>query len=362
LLIDGVILAGISIIWTAIFLRDTGGLLPLSTSPGYNPQYLEQTSVFYQTSLLSQLTSFWRGEGSDPFFGGNLPGVPTAASLTVLGLVICGWLSVSTKHGAAIRNEFVVLGAFLTAAVATVVGLMVMIGPKALTFQRYYFPVVDGVLYVFLIRSVVHLLQRGPGRLSTYASLPIAGMTAVLCVAVLMSAENLSVPSESAGQICSQLLSPEERREFEQIPVGSRDILLAINCPIGSFEISQRVMMNDLFSATRGYYFDITSDAKATARWLQTQGVDQLVYLDNDQSDTYSVKNWRSRLEILTTSGCSLFPCESVPQRKMEYSYWLESLAKFRDLAQYCGSVRVPIRDPQGPLVVVDVRQCENRE
>ena len=46
--------------------------------------------------------------------------------------------------------------------------------------------------------------------------------------------------------------------------------------------------MNDLFSATRGYYFDIASDAEVTANWLQKRGVDQLVYLDNDTSDTLS--------------------------------------------------------------------------
>ena len=114
----------------------------------------------------------------------------------MLGLAICGWLSLTTKHGAAIRGEFLVLGAFFVGAVATVVGMIAMIGPKALTFQRYYFPVVDGVLYVFLIRSAVHVLQRGPVRLSAYGSLPIAGMTAVLCIAILMSAENLSVPTE----------------------------------------------------------------------------------------------------------------------------------------------------------------------
>ena len=82
----------------------------------------------------------------------------------MLGLAICGWLSLTTKHGAAIRGEFLVLGAFFVGAVATVVGMIAMIGPKALTFQRYYFPVVDGVLYVFLIRSAVHVLQRGPVR------------------------------------------------------------------------------------------------------------------------------------------------------------------------------------------------------
>ena len=52
LLIVGVILGGISIVWIAIFLRDTGGLLPLSTSPGYNPQFLGKLASSYQTSLV----------------------------------------------------------------------------------------------------------------------------------------------------------------------------------------------------------------------------------------------------------------------------------------------------------------------
>ena len=361
LLIVGAILAGISIVWVAIFLRDTGGLLPLSTSPGYNPQFLEQTEVVREP-LLSRIQAaiaatpyFWRNQA------GVWPGVWAAANMTVLALVICGWQSATTKHGAAIRNEFLVLGAFCIAAVATVVGMIAMIGPKALSFQRYYIPVLDGVLYVFLIRSAVHILQRGPGRLSKYASLPVVSMIAVLCIAVLKSEQNLSVPTESAGRICSQLLTPEERRMFGGITAWSGYVLLAINCPIGSFEISSRVMMNDLFSATRGYYFDITSDAQATANWLRKHGVGQLVYLDDDASDTYAISNWQFNLERIIKSGCSVYSCDSALERRREYYYWFESLDKFRKLAKYCDSVRIPILDPQGPLVVVDVRQCKNQ-
>ena len=46
---------------------------------------------------------------------------------------------------------------------------------------------------------------------------------------------------------------------------------------------------------------------------------------------------------------------------KRELSYVIESLEKFRKLAQYCGSQRIPIRDPQGPLVIIDVGQCQGR-
>lgn len=360
LLIVGAILAGISIVWGAIFLRDTGGLLPVSTSPGFNPQYLEQIDVL-QLSLLEKLQAgitatltLWQDD---------LPEVRAAAGLIVFAVIICGWQSVTTKHGAAIRNEFLVLGAFCIGAVATAVGMIAMIGPKALILERYYIPVVDGVLYVFLIRTAAHVWQRVSGRLSTYSSLPVAGMTAVLCVAILRSAENLSVPTELAGRICSELLSSEERREFERIPTGSGDTLLAINCPIGSFEVTSRVMMNDLFSATRGDYFDIASDAEVTARWLQKHGVDRLVYLDNDTSDSFSIASDRMfQLEMLIKSGGSQLPPVIAIQRRRDYLYWAKDLENFRKLAEYCKSVRIPIRDPQGPLVVVDIRQCTNRD
>jgi len=342
-LLVGAILAGISTLWVAIFLRDTG-LLPLSMSPGYNPQYEHiNDALLSQTSLLSQVASFWQDQWA-------------AGSLTVLTVVICGWQSVTTKHCAAIRNEFLVLGAFSIAVVATVVGMVAVLGSRAQNLQRYYIPVVEGFLYVFLIRSAVHVFLRGLGGLSRYASLPLAVMAAVLCLAIVVSAEKLSVPTESSGTICSQLLSPEERRAFERIPLGSGDTLLAINCPIGSFETSSRVMINDLFRATHGDYFDIASGAEGTANWLQKQGVDQLVYLDKDASPAFGPGTLRARLEGLTSGYAA-----DVYWRR-DFSYGLEGLEKLRKLAQYCESLRIPIRDPQGPLVIVDVRHCKNRD
>ena len=343
LLIIAAMLAGISTLWVAIFLRDTG-LLPLSMSAGQNPQVLEEVEgpLWYQTSLLSQVASLWRDQWA-------------VGSLTVLAVVICGWQSVTTKRGAAIQNEFRVLGAFCIVVVATVVVMVAVLGSFASDYQRYYIPVVEGFLYIFWIRSAVHVFQRGPGRLSRYASLPVAVMTAVLCLAKVVSANKLSVPTESSGRICSQLLRPEERRAFERIPAGSGYTLLAINCPIGSFETSSRVMIYNLFWATHGDYFDIASDAEGTANWLQKHGVVQLVYLDKDASDSFGFNSWRAFLESLKSDSS-----EGASVGKREVSYVLESLEKLRKLAQYCKSVRNPIRDPQGPLVVVDMRQCKD--
>ena len=50
-------------------------------------------------------------------------------------------------------------------------------------------------------------------------------------------------------------------------------------------------MTNDLFFATHGDDYDIASDAKWTAKWLQKEGVDRLVYLDNDTSDVFGLRN-----------------------------------------------------------------------
>jgi hypothetical protein len=357
--IVGAILAGISTLWIAIFLRDTG-LLPLSMSPSYNPQFLELYDVpLHQKFLLSQLASLGEFQWA-------------AGSLTLLAVVICGWQSVTTKHSVAIRNEFLVLGAFSIAVVATVVVMLALLGPLAPHHERYYVPVVEGFLYVFLIRSAIHLFQRVPGRLSRYAFLPIAVTAAVLCLAIVVLAENgtateiaeaanaikLSVPAESSGRICSQLLTPEERRAFERIPTGSGYTLLALDCPIGSFETSSRVMLNDIMQgATRGDYFDIAWGDEKTVDWLQKQGVDQLVYLDNDASDTYSIRNRRTWLE-----RHKLDPSDYIRVRMPEFSYGLEGLEKLRKLAQYCGSVRIPILEQQGPLVIVDVRQCKGRD
>jgi hypothetical protein len=348
LLIVGAVLVGITTLWVVIFLRDTG-LLPLSMSPGLNPQVFKQIEdpLLYQTSLLSQVVaSFWQ----DRWAAGSL-------SLTVLAVVICGWQSVLTKHSAAIRNEFRVLGAFSIAVAATVVVMVAALRPVAQNYVRYYIPVVEGFLYVFWIRSAVHVVQRGLGGLSRYASLPFAVMAVALCVAIVVSAQKLSVPAESSGRICPQLLSPEERRAFEVVPRGSGYTLLAINCPVGSFDTSSRVMMNDLFFATQGDYFDIASDAQGTAKWLRKEGVDRLVYLDKDTSPSFGPRTWRNFLKELKSDSS-----ESARWTRREFSYVLESLEKLRKLAQYCESLRIPIRDPQGPLVIVDVRECKNRD
>jgi hypothetical protein len=343
LLIPAAILAGISALWLAIFLRDTS-LLPLSTSPGYNPQVLDSVDapVAQQTSLLSQIALFWQSQWA-------------AGGLILLALIICGWQSVTVKHGAAIRSEFRVLGAFGVATVATVAVMLAVLGTMSPNHQRYYLPVVDGFLYAFWIRVAVDLIQRAGGRYAKHASLLLGVSAAALCAAISASAKTLSVPAESSGTICRQLLRPQERRAFQALPSGRGITLLAINCPIGSFDVSSRIMIDDLFFATRGVYFDIARDAGQTANWLLKEGVDRIVYLDEDSSASFGPRNWQAFLD-----GNKSDPSKAILVWLREASYALASLEKLRELAQSCESVRIPIRDPQGPLVVVDVRQCKH--
>jgi hypothetical protein len=345
LLIAGAILVGITALWVAIFYRDTG-LLPLSLHPGLNPLVSREIEdpLLYKTTLLSEIVStFWVNRWAT----GSL-------SLTVLAAVICGWLSVAGKHSAATRNEFRVLGAFSIAVIATFVLLIAALGPVAPVGGRYHIPVVEGFLYAFLIRSIVQVLRQGAGGFVRYASL--ATMAVLLCLAIVATAEKLSEPTESSDRICRQLLSPDERRAVDLVPSGRGYALLAITCPVGSFDPSPRVMMNDLFFATHGRDYDIASDVEGTAKWLKKVEVDQLVYLDGDTSDVFGLRNWRDVQESLKPQSTELALWE-----KRELSYLIESLEKFRKLAQYCGSQRIPIRDPQGPLVIVDVRQCQGR-
>ena len=345
LLIGAAVVTGVSAIWAAIFLRDTG-LLPLSMSPGYNPQLanLIEDPLLYHRSTLSDLASVCRQQWA-------------VAGLTSIAAVICGGQSVTSKHGAATRNEFRVIGAFCIAAAATVVGMVWASGPRGADLQRYYIPIADGVLYVFLIRSAVHFLQRGPYRLSKSLWLPVAGMTIVWCIATLRSAEKLSAPTELVGRICNTVLTAQEQRVFEALPSVGSYTLLAIECPVGNFEISSHTMLGDLFWSTRGDYFDIDWKPERSASWLQTHGVDRLVYLDNDRSPTFGLALWRTYLEQLKSPSS-----DSALEEKRELSYEVESLEKFRTLSQHCESLRIPIQDPQGPLVVVDLRQCKGRD
>ena len=185
LLIAGAILVGITTLWVAIFYRDTG-LLPLSLHPGLNPLVFKQIEnpSLYKTPLLSEIVStFWVNRWAT----GSL-------SLTVLAAVVCGWLSVAGEPPPATRSEFRVLGAFSIAVIATSVLLVATLGPVAPVGDRYYIPVVEGFLYVFLIRSIVLVLRQGASGLARYVSLPFATMAVVLCLAIVAGAEKLTVP------------------------------------------------------------------------------------------------------------------------------------------------------------------------
>ena len=80
------------------------------------------------------------------------------------------------------------------------------------------------------------------------------------------------------------------------------------------------------------------------------------VFLEHGASPSFGLRTWLSYLEKLASDTSDL-----AVQRKREYAYQVKGLGKLRDLAAYCPSVTIPIRDPQGPLVVVSVTQCNRR-
>jgi len=352
------ILVGIATLWVAIFFRDTG-LPPLSLHPGLNPFVFKQIENpdLYKTTLLSHIVAtFWVNKWAT----GSL-------SLTALAAIICGWLSVSGKHGPQIRNEFRVLGAFSIAVIATCALLVAALGPVAATHARYHIPIVEGFLFVFWLRSATRVFEQRQDLLLRYGSLPLAFVATLLCLATIWKADKLelppdmlvrivSVPVDSFGTICQRLLSEQERRDIDITSSGPGYTLMAITCPIGSFYPSPRVMTDDLFLFTRGDDYDIASGTEGTAKWLQKERVDQLVYLDNDTSDVFGIRSFRDNIEWLKSLSS-----EAAVAALMGDSYSLESLEMLRKLAQYCPSRRIPIRNPQGPLVIVDVRHCEGQ-
>ena len=197
LLIAGAILVGITALWVAIFYRDTG-LLPLSSHPGLNPLVSREIEdpLLYKTTLLSEIVStFWVNRWAT----GSL-------SLIIVAAVICGWFSVAGKHGFAIRNEFRVLGAFSIAVLATFVLLVAALGPMASNHARYHIPIIEGFLFVFLVRSAAYVFEQGEqreGLLPRYGALLLASVATVLCLAIVATAEKLEVPPNMPDRIVS---------------------------------------------------------------------------------------------------------------------------------------------------------------
>lgn len=338
----GAVLAGILVLWLLVFLRDTG-LLPLSRCPGTNPQLRERLCDAQLTLTSWQIISVWKQHW-------------LVFTLTMLAGAICGWKSAISKHNVGLRSEFPLLSICSVAVVVTVFLMIAAIGSSAADYSWYFVPIVEGYLYVVLIRSAVHIFLSRPNRPWMYTSLPIAVATAALSLTVILSLKELSVPSESPRKICSYLLTPEERQQFGQVSHGKGYTLLQIDCPVDSFENSSRIMMSDLFSSTHGDYFDIAWDAEKTLSWLQKRGVDQVVYLDKDSGNNFGFEFWRRVFEKFKSRSD-----EFAIQWTRNSSYEIKSLENLRNLAEYCSSPRIAIRDPQGPLVIVDIRQCKDQ-
>ncbi len=344
----GAALLVIPSLWILIFYNDTG-LLPLSSAAGYNPHYGE---IFHEPPislswLLSQFVALWQEQ-------------TPVIIVTFVAILACAGLSVAGRD-ATVRTEFRVLGAFSLAAAATVVIMIAKIGPLGVGLRRYYIPIIDAFLYVFLIRSCIHVYRNGLGRLIRFEALPLVVTSAALVMAMVLQQEvvdegraaKLSLPEESSGRICAPVLTPEERRTAEQLLAGQRPVLAAMACIAGSFPITPKLMMSDLFSSTHGGYLDIDWDVEKILTWLRKQDIDKLVYLENDASGPFGVAQWQSLLKPLDPQ---------IPRQAeliADYSYSLKSIELHKKLAEYCRSKRIPIRDPQGPLVIIDVKNCQ---
>jgi hypothetical protein len=76
--------------------------------------------------------------------------------------------------------------------------------------------------------------------------------------------------------------------------------------------------------------------------------------LENDAGANFGFKRWRALLEGLGSRSD-----ERALALKREFSFSIKGLERVRDLAEYCKSLRIPIRDTQGPLVIIEVRKCK---
>jgi hypothetical protein len=353
--IMGAAVVGFSGLWLLIFWRDTG-LLPFSKCAGTNPALYEpvcdpQFLPLVSKIMLPQMTS--------------LAGQHWVSwSLTILAFATCTWTMGASRYSAAVRNEFRILGIFSIATIATAIVMIATLGSEAILNSRYYMPLVEGFLYVFLVRGGVHIFYRK--RVVWYnVTLPPVIAIVALClitVKLMVSTNRPSFPTESSGKICGQLLTPDERQAFEQVPHGNGYALLQIDCPVGSFQISPRVMMSDLFWSTRGAYFDAKWDAAKTLSWLQKNGVGQVVYLDKDQSWNFGLNQWLATLGIFKAESelAHTYPEIHEAKYKVDEAYFeIDSLGNLRRLAEYCDSTQIPTRNPQGPLIIIDINQCQ---
>ncbi len=360
----GAALLVIPSLWILIFYNDTG-LLPLSSAAGYNPHYGQ---IFHEQPLslswlLSQVVVLWQEQ-------------TPVITVTFLAILACVGQSVAGRH-ATVRTEFRVLGAFSIAAAATVVIMIAKIGPLGVNLRRYYIPIIDAFLYVFLIRSCIHVYRNRLVRLLRFEALPLVVTSAALVMAMVLQQEvpfegragaKLSLPAESSGRICAPVLTPEERRAVEQLSAGNGFVPAAMDCLVGSFPITPKLMMSDLFASTHGDYFDIDWDVEKILTWLRKQDIDKLVYLENDVTSNFGAAQFQHRLKELKPQSPEIngSPENTVSPEVAQfiggYTYALKGIEIHKKLAEYCRSKRMPIRDAQGPLVIVDVKDCRRNE
>lgn len=340
LLLQAAILAGISAVWIAIFYRDTS-LLPLSVSPGFNPILDPAWDRFSNNlKLPRKFVTLWRR-----------PYIQTTFSLAVFAVVLCAWQSLRRRTNDH-RDEFGVLFLFSIAALVTAVVMIEIDGVLAVQHTRYYVPVLQGFLFVFLVRGGIHALREGLYQEQS-AFVPVALLVCALGIVNFIRSDRISPPAESSGRICSPLAGEEDERSLGQIPTTQGLTLLMINCPLGSIEMHPRLMLSDLFFMTRGELFDVQWETAEIAKWFQGQGVSQLVYLANDTSPVYGLQAVRELL--------AYYQEDQQKYRTWEFEFWLRSLEIPRSLAGYCESSELPVNDAQGPLVIVNLEACNSR-
>lgn len=331
-------LAGIALIWLFIFYRDTG-LLPTSVAPGYNPFLDPGWQQFQGEPVAHKLLKLW-----------NRPLTHTVATLLAASMLFCAWQAWRLRRTGKSDAMWVWL-AFAIAAMITALLIIKLDPVLALQHARYFVPVLQGVLFAFLVWVGTRALQRAPW-LGPSAVTPLAILFAVLVMVDVVVPDRIAPPHANPANDCPRLLQDDELSSIGQLPSVKGLTMLMIECPLGNFAIKRNTMTSDLFFMTRGASFDLDWTWKDIVAWLQDQGVSRFIYLENDASPIYGLEPVRERLADYISS--------EEEYRSWEFDIWLRSLEIPRRLADHCARWIVPITHPEGPVIVVDIDNCDN--
>ncbi|BCP51554.1 hypothetical protein K32_01710 [Kaistia sp. 32K] len=310
-------------LWYAIILRDTGGLTSTQSS-----DYLPVGSVADAVRLMRV------GLGDVPF-------------LSRLGLLLLGLVALAAallRGSRPSAGKYRILAMFFLLAGATSAIVVVKTGARFIELQRYYIPVIDGVLFTAMTFALLSLAQRyGPDRSRRQVLLSISGVV-VLGLAVAMQWPRVAAPARSDPLICSWSLQPEARYALDRALDGAGTVVL-IDCPSGALPFSNRTMMGD--------HAAVVGDPAATLRRLRSVGIDRLVFLRNDGGANFGMAELHQWLATFE-------PLNDVDRRNKEGGQrWLEEIETLRGLSSACATSSIEIGDPQGPLEVVDLAHCE---